>query len=130
ALPLVDATRDVVHDRTGTGETGDRLDVGALRDDDARDRAEAGADRRHAVLGRLVELERDRRSEITRLGELRTEESRLAEIVRDRDRAAREIIELAAAQAVADSRLKDIPELRREVEERLTAARLDAARIP
>ncbi|WP_030922873.1 AAA family ATPase [Streptosporangium amethystogenes] len=120
ALPLIDATRDVVRDRTGAD---------ALCDD-ARHRAESDTDRRHAVLGHLVELERDRRSEITRLGELRTEESRLAGIVRERDRAAREIVELAAAQAMADSRLKVIPELRREVDERLTAARLDAARVP
>ncbi|MET8052127.1 AAA family ATPase [Streptosporangium sp. NPDC005286] len=120
ALPLLDATSDVVRDRTGTD---------ALCDD-ARDRADADADRRHALLGHLVELERDRRSEITRLGELRAEESRLAEIVQERERTAREIVELAAAQAVADSRLKVIPELRREVDERLTAARLDAARIP
>ncbi|WP_433361533.1 AAA family ATPase [Streptosporangium sp. CA-115845] len=111
ALPLLDATSDVVRD-------------------DARDQADVDADRRHALLGHLVGLERDRRSEITRLGELRAEESRLAEIVQERERTAREIVELAAAQAVADSRLKVVPELRREVDERLTAARLDAARIP
>ncbi|WP_326641710.1 AAA family ATPase [Streptosporangium sp. NBC_01755] len=89
-----------------------------------------GADCGDAVLGHLVELERDRQSEITRLGELRAEEPRLAEIVQERERTAREIVELAAAQMVADARLKVLPDLRREVETRLTAARLDAARVP
>ncbi|WP_436762481.1 AAA family ATPase [Streptosporangium sp. V21-05] len=98
--------------------------------DDVRDHTDAGADRRHAVLGHLAALERDRQSEITRLGELRAEESRLAGIVRERERTAREIVELAAAQAEADARLKVLPGIRRELDERLTAARLDAARVP
>ncbi|MFB9678844.1 AAA family ATPase [Streptosporangium vulgare] len=97
---------------------------------DIRDHTDAGADRRHAVLGHLTALERDRQSEITRLGELRAEESRLAGIVRERERAAREIDELAAAQAQADARLEVLPGLRRELDERLTAARLDEARVP
>lgn len=97
---------------------------------DVRDHTDAGADPRQAVLGHLAALERDRQSEITRLGELRAEESRLAAIVGERERAAREIIELAAAQAEADARLEVLPGLRRELDERLTAARLDAARVP
>ncbi|MEU8378742.1 AAA family ATPase [Streptosporangium sp. NPDC048865] len=97
---------------------------------DVRDHTEAGADRRHSLLGHLAEQERDRRSEITRLGELRAEEARLAGIVRERERTAREIVELAAAQAEADTRLEVLPGLRRELDERLTAARLDAARVP
>ena len=39
----------------------------------------------------LATLERDRRSEITRLGELRAEESRLVKIVQEREQAGREI---------------------------------------
>ncbi|MEV4524749.1 AAA family ATPase [Streptosporangium sp. NPDC049304] len=110
------------------GETRDHAGIGAHGD--VRDHTDAGADRRHAVLGHLVALERDRQSEITRLGELRAEESRLAGIVQERERAAREIAELAAAQAEADARLEVLPGLRRELDERLTAARLDAARVP
>ncbi|MFF3444731.1 AAA family ATPase [Streptosporangium sp. NPDC002721] len=123
---------DDARDRVGGGAYDDirgRASGGGA-DDDARDPTDAGADRRHAVLGHLVALERDRRSEITRLGELRAEESRLAGIVRERERTAREIVELAAAQAEADARLEVLPGLRRELDERLTAARLDAARVP
>ncbi|MFF5109235.1 AAA family ATPase [Streptosporangium sp. NPDC000509] len=119
--------------RAGTGadvygEARDHAGVGARGD--VRDHTDAGADRRHAVLGHLVALERDRQGEITRLGELRAEESRLAGIVQERETAAREIAELAAAQAEADARLEVLPGLRRELDERLTAARLDAARVP
>ncbi|WP_440063987.1 AAA family ATPase [Streptosporangium sp. OZ121] len=160
ALPLLGAPLDrwdAVRDHTGTDHTGTARDgvgtAGAAHGDDARDHGgagaydntdptdagahedvrdptDAGADRRHAVLGHLAALERDRRSEITRLGELRAEESRLAGIVRERERTAREIVELASAQAEADARLKALPGLRRELDERLTAARLDAARVP
>ncbi|WP_440100170.1 AAA family ATPase [Streptosporangium sp. H16] len=155
ALPLLGAPLDqwdAVRDHTGTARDGagtagaahgdDARDHGGTRaydntdptdagaHEDVRDPTDAGADRRHAVLGHLAALERDRRSEITRLGELRAEESRLAGIVRERERTAREIVELAAAQAEADARLKALPGLRRELDERLTAARLDAARVP
>ncbi|AWS45200.1 AAA family ATPase [Streptosporangium sp. 'caverna'] len=78
----------------------------------------------------LATLERDRQSEITRLRELRTEESRLATIVQERERAGREIVDLTAAQAEADARLEVLPGLRLDVDARLTAARLDAARVP
>ncbi|WP_440082234.1 AAA family ATPase [Streptosporangium sp. LJ11] len=144
ALPLLGAPLDrwdAVRDRTGTARDGagtagaahgddarDHVDAGAH--EDVRDPTDAGADRRHAVLGHLAALERDRRSEITRLGELRAEESRLTGIVRERERTAREIVELAAVQAEADARLEALPGLRRELDERLTAARLDAARLP
>ncbi|MFF5245168.1 AAA family ATPase [Streptosporangium sp. NPDC000095] len=110
------------------GEARDHAGAGARGD--VRDHTDAGADRRHAVLGHLVALERDRQGEITRLGELRAEESRLAGIVQERERAVREIAELAAAQAETDARLEVLPGLRRELDERLTAARLDAARVP
>ncbi|GAA4206334.1 hypothetical protein GCM10022252_68300 [Streptosporangium oxazolinicum] len=124
ALPLLDPSLD----RTGIAYNGG--DVHDSIHDDVRDHTDAGADRRHAVLGHLVTLERDRQSEITRLGELRTEESRLAGIVRERERTAHEIAELTAEQAEADARLQVLPGLRRELDERLTAARLDAARVP
>ncbi|SNS39076.1 exonuclease SbcC [Streptosporangium subroseum] len=78
----------------------------------------------------LATLERDRQSEITRLRELRTEESRLATILQERERAGREIVDLTAAQAEADARLEVLPGLRLDVDARLTAARLDAARVP
>ena len=78
----------------------------------------------------LATLERDRQSEITRLRELRTEESRLATIIQERERAGREIADLTAAQAEADARLEVLPGLRLDVDARLTAARLDAARVP
>ncbi|WP_406313549.1 AAA family ATPase [Streptosporangium sp. NBC_01639] len=79
---------------------------------------------------RLALLERDRQREITRLGELREEESRLVRIVQDREKSGREITELTAAQAETDARLALLPGLRHDVDTRLTAARLDAARIP
>ncbi|MEV6862759.1 AAA family ATPase [Streptosporangium subroseum] len=78
----------------------------------------------------LATLERDRQSEITRLRELRTEESRLTTIVQERERTGREIVDLTAAQAEADARLEVLPGLRLDVDARLTAARLDAARVP
>ncbi|MEU4832470.1 AAA family ATPase [Streptosporangium sp. NPDC023615] len=151
ALPLLDATsgvrdaspalldtdrdaRDVVKPARDTGGavsgTGGAVHEADDADaDEAADEA-AGAGRRGAVLGHLAALERDRQSEITRLGELRAEETRLAEIERERERAGHEIAELTAAQAVADARLEVLPDLRREVDERLTAARLDSARVP
>ncbi|GAA3089108.1 AAA family ATPase [Streptosporangium carneum] len=79
---------------------------------------------------RLAALARDRRDEITRLGELRAEEPRLAKIVQDRELAAREIAELGAAQTETDDRLVLLPGLRQEVETRLSSARLSSARIP
>lgn len=159
ALPLLGAPVDgwdVVGERTGTAHDGDgaagaghggargddragmgadaygeaRGHAGAGAHDDVRDHTDAGADRRHAVLGHLVALERDRQSEITRLGELRAEESRLAGIVQERERTVHEIAGLAAAQAEADARLKVLPGLRGELDERLGTARLDAARVP
>ncbi|MFI6511208.1 AAA family ATPase [Streptosporangium sp. NPDC050855] len=119
-----DTDTDTTDGPGGPGGPDDVLDVPRA----ARDAADAH--RRGAVLGHLAALERDRQSEITRLGELRAEETRLAEIERERERAGREIGELAAAQAVADARLEVLPELRREVDERLTSARLDSARVP
>ncbi|MEU4539241.1 SMC family ATPase [Streptosporangium sp. NPDC023825] len=120
-----------VRDHAGENAYDDVRDpAGAGAHDDVRDPTDVGADRRHAVLGHLAALERDRQSEITRLGELRAEESRLAGIVRERERTAREIVELTAAQAEADARLEALPGLRRELDGRLTAARLDAARLP
>ncbi|GAA4229895.1 exonuclease SbcC [Streptosporangium album] len=83
-----------------------------------------------AASGRLATLERDRQREITRLGGLREEESRLARIVQDREKSGREITELTAAQAGTDTRLALLPGLRHDVDTRLTAARLDAARVP
>ncbi|MBG0831009.1 SMC family ATPase [Planomonospora sp. ID67723] len=79
---------------------------------------------------RLTALERDRRDEITRLGELRAEEVRLGEILRDRAEADREIERLTGEQAGADARLEVLPGLRDDAEARLTAARLNAARLP
>ncbi|MEV7006475.1 SMC family ATPase [Streptosporangium sp. NPDC051022] len=79
---------------------------------------------------RLAALARARRDEITRLGELRAEESRLTEIIRERELAVREIDGLATAQAETDARLAVLPGLRQEAEDSLAAARLAAARIP
>ncbi|MFI6796288.1 AAA family ATPase [Streptosporangium canum] len=87
-------------------------------------------DGRDTTPDHLAALERDRHREITRLGELRAEESRLAKILQDREESGREITELTAAQAGTDARLAVLPGLRRDVDARLTAARLDAARIP
>ncbi|MET8335473.1 AAA family ATPase [Streptosporangium canum] len=87
-------------------------------------------DGRDTTPDHLATLERDRHREITRLGELRAEESRLAKILQDREESGREITELTAAQAGTDARLAVLPGLRRDVDARLTAARLDAARIP
>ncbi|ACZ89165.1 AAA family ATPase [Streptosporangium roseum] len=87
-------------------------------------------DGRDTTPDRLATLERDRHREITRLGELRAEESRLAKILQDREESGREITGLTAAQAGTDARLAVLPGLRRDVDARLTAARLDAARIP
>ncbi|WP_329429486.1 AAA family ATPase [Streptosporangium sp. NBC_01495] len=128
---VADGVYDDVRGHAGDGVHDDvRDDVRDHAADDVRDHTDAGADRRHAVLGHLVALERDRQSEITRLDELRAEESRLAGIVRERERTAREIAELTAEQAEVDTRLEVLPGLRRELDERLTAARLDAARVP
>ncbi|MER5424559.1 AAA family ATPase [Streptosporangium roseum] len=87
-------------------------------------------DGRDTTPDRLATLERDRHREITRLGELRAEESRLAKILQDREESGRAITGLTAAQAGTDARLAVLPGLRRDVDARLTAARLDAARIP
>ncbi|MER5324427.1 AAA family ATPase [Streptosporangium roseum] len=87
-------------------------------------------DGRDTTPDHLATLERDRHREITRLGELRAEESRLAKILQDREESGREITGLTAAQAGTDARLAALPGLRRDVDARLTAARLDAARIP
>ncbi|WP_344970484.1 SbcC/MukB-like Walker B domain-containing protein, partial [Streptosporangium fragile] len=132
ALPLLGAAPGSGRE-TGRGG-GDGVRDGYEGDGDRRESVRAGheadGDRREVMLEHLAALERDRQGEITRLGELRVEEGRLAEIVRERERARREITELAAAQAAADARLEVIPGLRHGVEERLTVARLEAARIP
>ncbi|MBB2911573.1 exonuclease SbcC [Streptosporangium becharense] len=124
ALPLLGAGGDTAAETRLTAHDGEDGKHGR---DHGNDR---GDDRGGVVPERLAALERDRRSEITRLRELRAEEARLTEIVRERERVLREITELSAAQAAADARLEVVPGLRHDVERRLTAARLDAARIP
>ncbi|GAA3134291.1 hypothetical protein GCM10010466_26210 [Planomonospora alba] len=80
--------------------------------------------------GLLSGLERGRREEITRLDGLRAEEPRLGVLRRERAQAREGIDRLTAEQAAIDARLEVLPGLRDEVDARLAAARLDAARIP
>ncbi|GGK78750.1 hypothetical protein Ppa06_40850 [Planomonospora parontospora subsp. parontospora] len=93
-----------------------------------RDPLHGGA--RPADLDRLTALERERLDEITRLGELRAEEPRLAALLEERGRVEAEIAHLTGEQHAADTRLAVLPGLRAGVEARLAAARLAAARLP
>ncbi|WP_433239949.1 AAA family ATPase [Streptosporangium sp. CA-135522] len=117
---------DLVH---GVPDHGDRVHADPVSGDRARGDQDTALDG-PVTPDRLAALERERQREITRLGELRDEESRLAKIVQDREEAGREIASLATAQAETDARLALLPGLRHDVDARLAAARLDAARIP
>ncbi|MEU1878332.1 AAA family ATPase [Streptosporangium sp. NPDC020072] len=83
-----------------------------------------------AGVERLAAMALDRREEITRLEELRTQEPLLSKDLLERATLTREIAELEARQKETDSRLGVLPGLRCEAEARLSAARLDAARVP
>ncbi|GGK67078.1 hypothetical protein Sme01_09890 [Sphaerisporangium melleum] len=79
---------------------------------------------------RLAELERLRRDEIARLGQLRSEETRLAGL---RERLAASGIRLAVLarqEAETAERLAALPELRKRTGERLAGARLAASALP
>ncbi|GAA2361059.1 hypothetical protein GCM10010404_13310 [Nonomuraea africana] len=90
-----------------------------------------GAERAGSVnLGMLAGMERERLNEISRISELLLDETRLAQLHRDRRTVEHEIVTLSARERAAASRLEVLPDLVRAAEETAAQARLDAARIP
>ncbi|MEU4696250.1 AAA family ATPase [Nonomuraea dietziae] len=81
-------------------------------------------------LGMLAEMERERLSEISKIAELLVDETRLAQLHRDRRAAEHEIATLSSRERAIASRLEVLPGLVRSADEAAAQARLDAARIP
>ncbi|GAA3466777.1 AAA family ATPase [Nonomuraea roseola] len=83
-----------------------------------------------ADLGMLAEMERERLSEISKIAELLVDETRLAQLHRDRRTVEHEIATLSTRERAIASRLEVLPGLARSADEAAAQARLDAARIP
>ncbi|MBE3009771.1 SMC family ATPase [Microbispora sp. NEAU-D428] len=79
---------------------------------------------------RLAVLERERRDEVARVGQILPEEARLRQVRSERADAERGLAELTEEESELTRRLAALPAERLDVEERLARARTAAASLP